>query len=66
MLKKAGVFAMMLASLGAVLPATAVAAERGREVKTVVVQQRDVRGRKHHPKVIVKQAQFVRRGDVRK
>lgn len=43
MLKKIGVVAMTLASLGALVPATASAAERGREETRVVVQKRDDR-----------------------
>ena len=43
MLKKIGVLAITLASFGALIPATASAAERGREETRVVVQKRDDR-----------------------
>jgi hypothetical protein len=49
MLKQVGVFVMALASLGALVPATAAAAERGRvEAKTVVMRKKIVR--RHHRK----------------
>jgi ribose 1,5-bisphosphokinase PhnN len=57
MLKRVGIFVMALASLGAILPATALAAERGREDKQVVVQRFD-RGRTQvvERRVVVKHA----------
>jgi hypothetical protein len=51
MLKKVGVLAMALASLGSLVPATAAAAERGRtDIRNdarVAVQKRDDRGFNH-------------------
>ncbi len=45
MSKRIGVFVMALASLGVMLPASAAAAERGRDESRVVVQNRADRGR---------------------
>jgi hypothetical protein len=57
MLKKVAVFVMTLASLGAVVPATAAAAERGgRAEKQVVVEKRVMhrRGRRVNHRVVVR------------
>jgi hypothetical protein len=46
MLKRVAVFVMTLASLGAVVPATAAAAERGRVETQVVVEKKVVHHRR--------------------
>jgi hypothetical protein len=58
MLKRVAVFVMMFASLGAIVPATAAAAERGRVEKQVIVQKKVVhrRGRLTTHRVIARRA----------
>lgn len=60
MFKRVGILMMALASLGALVPATAAAAERGREDARVVVQKRIV-VRHHRPRraqtVVVKRVE---------
>jgi hypothetical protein len=56
MFKRVGVLTMALASLGALVPATAAAAERGRDEARIVVQKKVVRHRGHQKaqRVVVK------------
>jgi hypothetical protein len=56
MFKRVGVFMLALASLGALVPATAAAAERGRDEARIVVQKRVVRRERNRrpERVVVK------------
>jgi hypothetical protein len=64
MFKRVGVLALTLASFGALIPATAAAAERGRQETKVVVERTDRRPAEH-PAPVVEHRVIARRGPVR-
>jgi hypothetical protein len=60
MLKKIAVLAMTLASFGALVPATAAAAERRPVEKQVIVQKKVVRRARHTRRAIVRPVRHMR------
>jgi hypothetical protein len=66
MLKKVGIAVMALASLGAMLPISAAAAERGHEQARVIVQQRDEHSRTDFRRDVRSEVRFTPRVDERR